>query len=290
MKGTDTCGAQPKPKDFQLCFCLGTLGHLDYESQLKISKQAGWEAVGITIEGLEEYLAKGKTVEEAKALLEKNKLHPVEILAFREWVYTKGKAQMEMLDRFRHLSKISAKLGCSVLLATTRCQGSHDDALAIENFKEICRIAAEDGNRVGFEFLPHTPIDTVKKAWDIVNETRTPNGGIVLDSFHYLKGGSRLEDLKEVPIEKIFDVHIDDLKNVNPDVDLSTLSRNYRVLPGEGDFVYDEILEYLFERRYSGYYSLEVLNKDHSREDALKLAVRAKESLERLLKGYAQKR
>lgn len=30
-----------------------------------------------------------------------------------------------------------------------------------------------------------------------------PHGGLVLDSFHYVKGGSRLADLQEIPIEEV---------------------------------------------------------------------------------------
>jgi 4-hydroxyphenylpyruvate dioxygenase len=99
-----------------------------------------------------------------------------------------------------------------------------------------------------------------------------------------------LKELEEVPIDKIYDIHIDDLKDSNTEKDLTILSRNYRVFPGEGDFIFDNILENLIERGYSRYYSLEVLNKDYPREDPLELACRAKRSLEGLLKDYAQKR
>jgi sugar phosphate isomerase/epimerase len=282
--------AGAKPDEFQLCLSLNTLRNLDYESQLKVTAQAGWRAVGIPMDRLEEYLATGRSIEEAKALLESNDLCPVEILGFRYWIYTRGKDQIEMANLFRKFSRISRKLGGAILLASTRYIGSFDSSLARENFKEICRIAAEDGNRVGLEFLPFSPINTIKNAWSIVETTDPPNGGIVLDFFHFLKGGSHLTDLEEVPIEKIFDVHVDDLKDNNPEEDLSILSRNYRVLPGEGDFIFDDVLQYLFDRGYSGYYSLEVLNKDYPGGDPLKLAIRAKESLERILKDSTKTR
>ncbi len=291
MKQTSDFSAQATPKDAQLCLNLGTLRHLTYELQLNISQQAGWTAVGVRMDKLDEYLGTGKNIKDAKALLEKHNLRLVEIDAFSNWIYAKGAAQADMLDRFRNFSRVSGKLGCPILCVLTRWQGdSGDIALPVENFKEICRVAGEDGIRVGLEFLPHSPIDNLEKAWDIVKAAKCFNGGIILDPFHYFKSGSHLESLKEVPIEKIFLIHMDDLKNVNPVVDLPTLSQNYRVLPGEGDFVFDEILEYLFERGYSGYYSLEVWNEHFQRDHPLNLAIRAKNSLQSLLKEYVRKR
>ncbi len=276
-------------KDSQLCFDLGTIPSVDLETQLNIAKRTGWQAVGITTEGLESFLAAGKTIEEAKALLDKSNLKAVELMAFREWIYAKGKAQKEMLDRFRDFSKMGAKLGGPILLVTTRTVEKHDDALARENLKEICRLAAETGGRVGFEYVPHSNINTVGKAWDILKTTDAPNAGIVLDFFHYLKGPSRLEDLRKIPIEKVLDVHLNDLKDIDYGVELGVISRNHRVFPGEGDFVFDEMLGYLFERNYSGYYSLEILNKDHASQDPVQLAVRGKESAKKVLSDFAQK-
>ncbi len=66
MKESDILSGQTKPNNFQLCLSLNTLGHLDYESQLKIAAQAGWKAVGLSMTKVEEFLATGKTIEDAK--------------------------------------------------------------------------------------------------------------------------------------------------------------------------------------------------------------------------------
>ena len=42
--------------DFRMCLNLSTVGHLAYESQLEISAQAGFKAIGLRINRLEEYL------------------------------------------------------------------------------------------------------------------------------------------------------------------------------------------------------------------------------------------
>lgn len=271
---------------YKICLNLSTLGHLNYESQLKISSQVGFKAVGLRMNSLKEYLSSGHTLKEAKKLLEKNNLTPVEMNFFSDWLYAKDEAQKEVLEQFRVFSRISGTLGSPILIVTTQCKGDHDDHLARENFKEICRLAAEAKTMVALEFVPWSPVNTIQKAWKLVKSVDATNGGIALDSFHYFKGGSRKKDLSEVPIEKIFIVHLDDVINVKTDV--ITLSRNYRVFPGEGIFIFDEILEYLFDKEYKGFYSLEILNKYYPKKNPLKLAFRAKESILRLLDNFTK--
>jgi hypothetical protein len=44
---------------FSLCFNLGTIRHIDYQSQLDVSAQAGFDAVGLRMDSLEDYLPRG---------------------------------------------------------------------------------------------------------------------------------------------------------------------------------------------------------------------------------------
>ena len=159
--------------------------------------------------------------------------------------------------------------------------------MAQDNFGELCRVASEYGVLIALEYLPWTSLDTMKKAWDIVHAVNLSNGGIVLDTFHYFKGHPSRKELDEVPIEKIFIVHLDDLEEA--ETDLVTLTRRHRVAPGAGIFNFNEVLEYLFSTEYKGYYSLKILNTNHSLLDPFELATRLKLSTERLIEDYARK-
>jgi len=75
---------------FSLCFNLGTIRHIDYQSQLDVSVQAGFDAVGLRMDSLEDYLSKGHTLEDAKQCLKKNNLTAVEMDFLPDWIYTKG--------------------------------------------------------------------------------------------------------------------------------------------------------------------------------------------------------
>ena len=272
---------------FKVCLNLGTLNHLDYETQLRVSSQAGFSGVGLHMIRLEEYLYSGHTLEDAKGCLTRYSLQPVEVVFMPDWVSARGKAQRQTLTRAEYICSTMELLGCPILVANTLGEKGYDQALVRENFGEICKVASKYGVKIAIEYLPWTSMDTVKKAWDIVRIVNHANGGIVLDTFHYFKGHPSQKELYEVPIEKIFIVHLDDVEDV--ETDLVTLTRKHRLPPGEGIFVFDEVLEYLFAKGYEGYYSLEILNKNHPLQDPVELATRVRLSTEELLVDYERK-
>jgi 2-keto-myo-inositol isomerase len=283
----DRCGDNKKEDTnmaFRICMNLGTLNHLDYETQLRVSRQAGFSAVGLHMIRLEEYLYSGHMLEDAIACLKKNQLNPVEVVFMPDWVSARGKSQKQVMARAEYICSTMELLECPILIANTLGEKGYDQALVRENFTELCNVASKYGVRIAIEYLPWTSMDTIRKAWDIVRTVDPVNGGIVLDTFHYFKGHPSTKELYEVPIEKIFIVHLDDVEDV--EADLVTLTRKHRLPPGEGIFVFDEVLEYLFTKKYQGYYSLEILNRNHPLQDPVELASRARSATEKLLSDY----
>jgi 2-keto-myo-inositol isomerase len=269
------------------CMNLGTLSHLDYETQLRVSNQAGFKAVGLLMTRLEEYLYSGHTLDDARDCLIKNDLEVAELVFFPDWISAKGRARRQMLARAEYVCSLMEWMECPVLNANTLGGGVYDLSLIQENFNEICQIGVKYGAKIGIEYLPWTSVDTIKKAWEIVSGVNCSNGGIILDTFHYFKGHPSRDELEEVPIEKIFIVHLDDVEDV--EADLLTLTRKHRLPPGEGIFVFDEVLEYLFAGGYEGYYSLEILNQSHPLQDPVELATRTRLSTEKLLVNFQRK-
>ena len=273
--------------DFKICMNLGTLNHLDFETQLRVSRQAGFKAVGLHMIRLEEYLYSGHTLDDAVDCLKKNHLKGAEVVFMPDWISARGKSQKQIMARAEYICSTMELLECPILIANALGEKGYDKALVRENFSELCNVASKYGVRIAIEYLPWTSLDTIGKAWDIVRTVNHVNGGIVLDTFHYFKGHPSTKELYEVPIEKIFIVHLDDIEDVK--TDLVTLTRKHRLPPGEGIFNFDEVLEYLFSAGFKGYYSLEILNGHNSLQDPLELATRARLSTEKLLADYALK-
>lgn len=271
----------------KICLNLSTLDSLDFESQLRISAQAGFNAVGLRDHKVKEYLSQGKKPSDIGKLLATHGLSSIEYDFFPNWAYCHDNEREEMLERLESFSAVAQAMGEESILVTPVSFEKRNDVsnphLAALNLKEMSKIVASHGNRIAIEFLPWTRIDSARKVWEIVREVNLDNVGIVLDSFHYFEGPSTKQQLSEIPIEKIFLVHLNDLKETEGD--LLTLTREFRVLPGEGRYKFDEILSILENKGYTGYYSLEIMNKSYAARDSLELAKDSMRSICRLLEG-----
>ncbi len=65
---------------------------------------------------------------------------------------------------------------------------------AAEAFAGVCDRAAEHGLLVQIEFMSMSSLPTIGDAWAVVQAAGRPNGGIVLDTWHFFRTGT-LEDL-----------------------------------------------------------------------------------------------
>lgn len=275
---------------FKTCLNLSIIAHLDFETELSLAAQAGFKTVGLRMNKLEDYLAAGNTVEQAKQLTVKYSLDPLEMNFFPNWIFANKKSQPEAFTRFRKFASIAHKIGSKVLVCPTTWEdeANKDLGISVENYQELCKIASEYNLIPGLEFVPWSEVGNVKKSWEIIKKANKPNGGLIVDCFHYFEGGSTLADLEQVPIEKVVMFHLTDVERVPTDK-LVTLCRNYRPLPGEGEYNFDPLLKYFMDRNYQGYYNLEIMYPKYQTMDGLEVAKRAKKAVDTLLDGFSRK-
>jgi sugar phosphate isomerase/epimerase len=100
-------------------------------------------------------------------------------------------------------------------------------------FAALCDRAAERGLRLQLESIPGTGIHDLTAAWGIVRAADRPNGGILLDTWHFFRSGSSFELLEDLPADRIFGLQIEDAP-VEPPADPAHESLHGRLLPGEG--------------------------------------------------------
>lgn len=160
-----------------------------------------------------------------------------------------------------------------------------DDATVVVRTRqallEIAAIAADDGVRVGFEFLGFgwCSVSTLGFARRIVEGMGEPTVGLVIDTFHYYIGGSRLEDLDGLDPSRLFFVHLDDAEGRPRD----TLTDAHRLMPGEGAIPLRAMVAKLSSLGFRGPYSVELFRPEYWAMDPPEVARRAKESAERVL-------
>ena len=103
------------------------------------------------------------------------------------------------------------------------------------HFAALCDRAAGQGWRVHFEFTPRSPVSDVATAAELVRLADRPNGGILLDTWHFFRVDGDLEGLRRVPGERIFSVQVSDGAAELEEGLLADTFRHRR-LPGTGVF------------------------------------------------------
>jgi sugar phosphate isomerase/epimerase len=126
-------------------------------------------------------------------------------------------------------------------------------------------------------------VRTLRQAWSIVAAADRPNAGIVLDTLHYVRSGSTLDMLREIPAGRVHCVQLNDGPlQLPPGV---TLEENCfdRGWPGTGEFPLIEIVRTLADMDALSQVSPEVFSPHNATRSAAEIAALSSESLRALL-------
>ena len=82
---------------------------------------------------------------------------------------------------------------------STSSVGTGTSTRAAEAFAGLCRRAAEHGLLVHIEWLPWSRIPDLATALEIVRAAGQPNGGLNVDAWHFVRTGTDLDELRQVP-------------------------------------------------------------------------------------------
>lgn len=177
---------------------------------------------------------------------------------------------------------IAEAFGTSFLSAIPMFDAPLDvDALA-EHFARLCDGAAGRGIRVQLEPIPFPPVRDLATGWEIVRRANRPNGGLVLDTWHFFKGRPDFDVLASIPGERVFGVQVSDglLANVQS---LVQDTFRHRRQPGSGEF---DLLRFLRTIETTGAvanFGPEILSVDREAREPADAARAAAASIDRLL-------
>ncbi|MCE9532774.1 MAG: sugar phosphate isomerase/epimerase [Planctomycetes bacterium] len=219
----------------------------------------GWPAMEVWLTKLETHLQSHSTEETKALLLEKNIL-----LAAASYqgglLLSQGEARKVHFDHFKRRLTICQEFGIPTMLLVAdfaqRVDGTSLER-AIVSLKQAGQWAAGFNVRLALEFRgSDTFCSCLDTALSLVEQANEPNVGVNLDVFHYYKGPSKFEDLERLTPGNLAFVQFSDVAGVPRE--LATDSD--RVMPGEGDFRLDCILDKLKLIGYDSFISLELMN------------------------------
>lgn len=196
-------------------------------------------------------------------------------------------------DRFeRNLNRLDRKfdvmtdLGVDLILV---CSNASADAVAdMDELATQLRAAGELAERrkmrIAYEALAWgREVDLWQQSWEAVRRADHPAVGLCLDSFHILSRSSTIDELGEVPGDKIFFLQLADAPH--KDMDVLQWSRHYRLFPGEGAFDLVDFTAAVLGAGYRGPLSLEVFNDVFRQSSPVRTAIDAVRSLGALEAG-----
>ncbi len=108
-------------------------------------------------------------------------------------------------------------------------------------FAGLCDRAADHGLLVHLEFLPWSRIPDLAAARQVVRAADRPNGGIMLDAWHYFRSGPDGGLLRSIPGASILGVQLSDAP-ATPEPEPLHATLHERLLPGEGELALRTLL------------------------------------------------
>ena len=254
-----------------LVLSAGTIFTYDLPRRISIASAAGYMGIGLRPEDYA--VARERYSNNAlRKMLEQNGVRVVEIQSIHGWAGSEmERAKGSEIEQgcYRLADGIG---GDYMMVSQTNLEGTMNDA--VERFAAICDRAAEYGLKVSIEFLPWGPIPDAQTAWQLVRESGRTNAGILVDSWHHIRGANDESQIREIPVERIFAIQISDApKDIQGSLYDDT--RNERLNPGDGSFNLTRFVRLLDELGTDLPYSVEILS---NRQRALPPEVAARES------------
>ncbi len=141
----------------------------------------------------------------------------------------------------RELCAVADAVGARSLNAVDVFGGTWSLDEAAAAFAGLCDRAAEHGLLVHLEFLPWSRIPDLARAWQVVRGADRPNGGLMLDAWHYFRSGPDSTLLRSIPGASILGVQLCDAPTV-AEANVLQATLHARLLPGQGELALSTLL------------------------------------------------
>lgn len=251
------------------------------ETFLEAASEAGFDEVELRLEKLEEFL-RGRSVGNMVKLMETSGLELASLNSIENFSLLPKLEFGKLLKRLDRVMGICSEMGCDMVIAVPSPlppikKGSVTKRTS-EALRSMARAGASHGIGLAFEFLgfDNSSVRTLEEAVKVI--AGLDNVGLVFDAFHFYISGGSLTTLRNIPGEKIWMVHLNDVK----DSPTQGLKDNDRLLPGEGIMDLGSMIKNLRATGYDGHVSVELFNEEYWRQNPHEVARKGMISLKKL--------
>ncbi len=265
------------------CFNTVTARPYPLRDQIDLMGKYGFEGAEIQADKLDQYLA-DYSMDELKRQLERNKVQAAALMAFPFKGFSPGK-----LEDIAKYAELASKIGAETLLCYC-CDGPPEGmgleeayARAGQSARQYGEAAAPFGITISLEpigankFLPGP-----KQALEVAKAANLPNVGVMFDTFHSFRGQVPLDDIRAVPVEKLYIVHVNDVPEL-PGVPFEQIGDSHRIYPGQGKLPLVEEFRIIKDKGFKKFLSVEIFNKGYWEEPLENIIRDSKAGLDKVL-------
>ena len=217
-----------------LVLCSGTVRHASLVDKLRAALDAGFAGLSLYLADFDRAAETGLLGAAVARVIADHGIAIAELDGLTSWLPGPRPRSTRTVREFVDAaSLVGARSLNAVEAAGTQVGVDVPIEAAAEAFAHVCDEARSSGLLVTLEYYPWSGIADSRTALQIVQCADRPNGGVLLDTWHHLRGpdGGRL-DLGDLA-PQVFGVQVSDAQLVaEPDVAAESLHR--RVAPGEG--------------------------------------------------------
>jgi sugar phosphate isomerase/epimerase len=231
---------------------FSNVAHLPLAEKFEATRVAGYSALSLMPHELDQMEAAGTPPSEVRDRAADAGLHIARLDPLNTWSRIWLPDNMDdayvatvNTTKARIFALCTAVGATHLSLNATFPRNSMPLAEITEHYANICRDAAEHGLICDLEFIPLWGVPTLQMGWDIVREAEAPNGGLVFDTWHFVRGGSDIALLNDIPGDQIHCVQLNDGPlTLPPGVSIKDNCYD-RKFPGDGSFPNVAIVEIL---------------------------------------------
>ena len=265
--------------------CINEATTMPYSLQEDIvfAHKAKFEGIEIWYDKLKKFLEGGNTPAKLQELLWGAEIEPAALCGFPLITFSDNEQAIQELVK---AAQIAPQIDCDTLLVfpgdvqpagVSKPEAIKKAAGALQIYAEAIK-----PYKVKIAFEPigmHPYVPGPQEAMEIINIAGSNNLGIMMDTFHYYKSGVSLDDIRAIPVEKLFIVHINDCENLP----LEQLTDKHRLYTGLGVIPLVDELKILKEKGYKGFLSVEIFRDEYWKESPEKIMLDAKKNLDAVL-------
>ena len=255
--------------DFVYCLNSSTIRPTPLLRKIEVAGQAGYSAIELWHDDLDAFIAGGGSLRDVRHALADQQLTVPTTIFVKGWFETEEPEYSRVRDECRRRLDQAAEVGAVHTIAGPPAQRA-DRAQGGRRYRELLEMGLAAGVRPAMEFLGFVEdLNTLESAMDIVTRADHPAGTVVLDPFHFFRGGGSLEGIAGLNESQIAICHFNDAPANPPRVEQHDKDR---VLPGEGHLDLRRLLDLLRQVGYRRWLSLELFREDLWGRDPLEVA------------------